>query len=73
MADTSELAGEVRKLVNILALGLITDKAKGESAAILSAVGLSTKEIAGLLGTSENSIRALLSQSKKKGSRAESE
>lgn len=60
------VAGELRKIANLLAFRETRDLNKGERARILSTSGFSNKEIAALIGTSEGSIRALLSQARKK-------
>lgn len=57
---------ELAKIANLLGLLLTKDESKGSAARILSSCGFSNKEIAGLTGSSENSIRALLSQARKK-------
>lgn len=63
MADET---ASLDKIANVLALLLTKDMTKSASAATLSSAGFSTRDIASLIGTSENSVRALMSQSKKK-------
>lgn len=64
-----DLRGEISKIANILAFGAIQGMTKGEGSAALDACGFSTKEIAALVGTSEASVRALVSQGRKKRQR----
>lgn len=61
----SEVAG-IDKVANLVAMLLIRDMNKSAGAAVLASSGFTNKEIAGLLGTSEGSVRAFLSQAKKK-------
>ncbi|MFT4283570.1 MAG: sigma-70 region 4 domain-containing protein [Protaetiibacter sp.] len=61
----NETAG-IDKVANLLALLLIKDTNKSAGAATLAASGFTNKEIAGLLGTTEGSVRAFISQAKKK-------
>ncbi|MFJ4036800.1 hypothetical protein ACIPVB_01830 [Microbacterium sp. NPDC090007] len=56
----------VEKIANLLALLLIKDMNKSTAASTLATSGFSNREIAGLLSTSEGSVRALLSASRKK-------
>lgn len=62
MADDQELA----KIANVLALLLIKDQSKGEAAMTLQACGFSNKQISGLTGSSEDSVRAMISSGKRK-------
>lgn len=57
---------DLRKIANLLALLLTKDQAKGAAAATLSACGFTTREIAALTGSSEGSVRAMLSAGRKK-------
>lgn len=54
------------KIANLLAVLMIKDMNKSSGAATLSTAGFTNKEIAGLLATSEGSVRALISQARKK-------
>lgn len=62
----SDLATEFRKVANLMALRAVDGKSKSEAAVILSLSGFSTKDIAGLTGTTEGSVRAALSQQRKR-------
>lgn len=61
----SEITG-IDKVANLLAVLVIKDMNKSTGAAVLSTSGFTNKEIAGLLGTSEGSVRAFISQARKK-------
>lgn len=65
MSDQPEVAVELRKIANLLALRQVIDLKKGDSAVILNLSGFSNKEIATLIGTSEGSVRGLLSLARK--------
>jgi len=58
-------AESLSRIANTLALYLVREMSKGEQSALLALCGFSTKEIALLIGTSEGSVRALLSQRKR--------
>lgn len=60
--ESSELA----KIANLLALSLTKDYSKSATASTLQICGFSTKEIASLTGSTEASVRAMLSQSRRK-------
>jgi DNA-directed RNA polymerase specialized sigma24 family protein len=66
MTESQAVADELRKIARLLALAQTEKLTKGEQARVLNACGFSTKEIATLAGTSEGSIRALLSQARKR-------
>lgn len=55
------------KIANVLALLLTRDMNRSTAVTTLQSCGFSTKEIAGLIGSTEGSVRAMLSQSRKKG------
>jgi hypothetical protein len=57
---------ELRKVANLLALKQIEGKTKGDQARLLSAAGFGNGEVAKLVGISEGSVRAHLSQGKKR-------
>ena len=65
MTEQGDIASELRKIANLLALRQVTDLKKGDAAMVLSLSGFSNKEIAALLGTSEGSVRGLLSVARK--------
>lgn len=54
------------KIANILALLLTRDMNRSTAVATLNSCGFSTREIAGLIGSPEGSVRAMLSQTRKK-------
>lgn len=62
----SDVSAELRKVANLLALSQLEGKNKGEQARLLSAAGFANDEIARLVGISEGSVRAHLSQGKKR-------
>lgn len=64
--DDDRVLIELRKIANLLALGEIANTTKGKAARSLAKCGFSNAEIAVLLDTSEGSIRALLSQARKR-------
>lgn len=66
MAEADQTAVELKKIANLLALRQVADLTKGEAALVLATVGFSTREIAALLGSSEGSIRGLLSLGRKR-------
>lgn len=61
-----EESTDLAKIANVLALLLTKETSKSATATTLQSCGFSNKEIAGLTGTSEASIRAMLSQSRRK-------
>lgn len=65
MSEQDLVASELRKIANLLALRQVADLRKGDAAMILSLAGFSTKDIAALIGTSEGSVRGLLSIARK--------
>lgn len=62
--DSSDLG----KIANLLALMVTQDMARSTAATTLQACGFSYREIAALTGSAENSVRAMISTAKKKGS-----
>ncbi len=62
----AETAAELRKIANLMALRAVADMPKGEAAMLLAMCSFETAETAGLLGISEASVRAHLSQGRKK-------
>lgn len=69
--ESSDTAAGLTKIANLLALLLIRDMSKSVAAVTLSSAGFSTKEVAGLLGTSEGSVRALASQVRRRAAKSE--
>lgn len=69
--ESSDLVVELRKISRLLALQQIQKLAKGEQARVLSAAGFSNKDIAALIDTSEGSVRAMLSQGRRKATAEE--
>ena len=65
MTEQGEVAAELRKIANLLALQQVRDLKKGEAAMLLNLSGFSNKEVAAILGTSEGSVRGLLSIARK--------
>ena len=66
-----ETARELRKIANLLAMKQIEGMGKGEQARVLSAVGYSNAEIAAFTGSSEGSVRAMLSERRRKAAAAD--
>ena len=66
MPENDAVATELRKIANLLALQQLKNLTKTDSVRVLAAVGFSTREMAALLGTTEGSIRALLSLGRKR-------
>lgn len=62
----SDETRDLAKIANVLALLLTKDQSKSATAATLSACGFSNREIAALTGSSEGSVRAMISQGRKK-------
>jgi DNA-directed RNA polymerase specialized sigma24 family protein len=67
MSEPAELAVELRKIANLLALQQVRELSKGRAALILSLAGFSNREVAALIGTSEGSVRGLLSMARRRG------
>jgi DNA-directed RNA polymerase specialized sigma24 family protein len=65
VSEQDASAVELRKIANLLALRQVADLKKGDAAVILNLSGFSNKEIATLLGTSEGSVRGLISVARK--------
>ena len=63
MSDDTDSLG---KIANVLALILTKDQSKGSAAATLNSCGFTNREIAALMGSSEGSVRSLISQARKK-------
>lgn len=59
------LLNRVEGILKLIAIQTASGKKAGEAAALLDRAGLDRKAIAEVLNTSQDSIRALLSQSKK--------
>ena len=62
----SDETSDLGKIANLLALLLTKDQGKGAAAATLNSCGFTNREIAALTGSSEGSVRALISQARKK-------
>ena len=54
------------KIANVLALLLTRDMNRSTAVATLNSCGFSTREIAELIGSTDGSVRAMLSQARKK-------
>jgi hypothetical protein len=66
MTEADGVAAELRKIANLLALRQVSDLGKGDAARVLSLAGFTTRDIAALIGTSEGSVRGLLSLARKR-------
>jgi hypothetical protein len=60
--DSSDLA----KIANVLALLLTREMNRSTTVATLSSCGFTTREVAELIGSTDGSVRAMLSQSRKR-------
>jgi DNA-directed RNA polymerase specialized sigma24 family protein len=60
------MLSELKKIANLLAQRELAAGTKGQAAAVLARCGFSNREIAALIETSEGSVRALLSQGRKR-------
>lgn len=61
-------ASDLGKIANLLALMVTQDMARSTAATTLQACGFTYKEIAALTGSAENSVRAMVSNAKRKSS-----
>jgi hypothetical protein len=61
-----DVSTELRKVANLLALRQMEGKNKGDQTRMLNAAGFANEEISRLVGISEGSVRAHLSQGKKR-------
>jgi hypothetical protein len=62
----ADVSAELRKVANLLALREMEGKNKGNQTRMLNAAAFGNDEIARLVGISEGSVRAHLSQGKKR-------
>ena len=70
--DLRALEEKMDTLIKLVACGLIADKSQREQIEILSRIGLPPKEIAGLIGTTSNTVSVILTglrKTKKKSKR----
>lgn len=56
---------ELKKIANLLALNAVRDRPKSEAVVLLASAGFSSAETAALVGTSDASVRAMLSQARR--------
>jgi DNA-binding CsgD family transcriptional regulator len=59
--DLLPITQRLDKLINLVAIGLTSDKSQREQLVLLSKAGFQPKEIADMLGTTPNTIRVELS------------
>jgi hypothetical protein len=59
------LVDKVERLMKLIAVAVATGKTQGEQVDVLSRAGFQPKEIAGLVGSTPNSIRVALSTMRK--------
>lgn len=69
--EADQIAVELRKIANLLAINQTEKLSKTDRVVVLKLCGFSNREIATLIGTTEGSIRAMLSSSRKRGPAAE--
>ena len=68
MSDLSKsLEAEIRRLSHLVAVLGTDGKPQREQVRILASAGFSPKEIAGLIGTTGNTVRVTLANIRKKG------
>ena len=70
--DLRALEEKMDTLIKLVACGLVADKSQREQIEMLSRIGLSPKEIAGLIGTTSNTVSVMLTglrKTKKKSKR----
>lgn len=70
--DLKALEEKMDTLIKLVACGLIADKSQREQIEMLSRIGLPPKEIAGLIGTTSNTVSVTLAglrKTKKKSKR----
>lgn len=70
--DLRALEEKMDTLIKLVACGLIADKSQREQIEMLSRIGFSPKEIAGLIGTTSNTVSVILTglrKTKKKSKR----
>jgi len=70
--DSRALEEKMDTLIKLVACGLIADKSQREQIEMLSRIGLPPKEIAGLIGTTSNTVSVILTglrKTKKKSKR----
>ena len=58
--DLRALEEKMDTLIKLVACGLIADKSQREQIEMLSRIGFSPKEIAGLIGTTSNTVSVIL-------------
>lgn len=66
MPQMSDDNNDLGKIANLLALMVTQEMTRSTTVTTLAACGFSNRDIAALTGSAENSIRAMLSQAKKK-------
>lgn len=69
--ENNAIAQELRKVANLLALRQVGGLNKGDQARLLKAAGFSNADIAALVGISEGSVRAHISQGGNRAAAAE--
>jgi DNA-directed RNA polymerase specialized sigma24 family protein len=62
-----DVAAELRKIGNLIALDRLRGLSMAEQATLLSLAGYSNAEIASLTGSTEGSVRATLSRVRRRG------
>lgn len=66
MQKNSEITEKLDTIIKLLALGLIKGKEVKEQILFLYSLGISNKEIAQILGKTQNTVNATLSQQRRK-------
>jgi DNA-directed RNA polymerase specialized sigma24 family protein len=66
VSEQDSSSAQLAKIANLLALRQISGLKKGDAAVVLNLAGFSHREIAALVGTSEGSVRGLLSIARKR-------
>lgn len=63
----ARMAGQVDRLVRLVAVGLVEGRTKREKMLLLAAAGMSPKEIADLIGSTRNAVSVELHRARKRG------
>jgi len=66
MTDQTDIIQKLDTIIKLLAFGLIKDKEVGEQILFLHNMGITNKDIADILGKSQNTVNSTLSQLRKK-------
>ena len=65
MAEDADASGALDKIARLLALSVVADRPQAEQIRVLGASGFTPSEIAGLVGTTANTVSVTLSKQKR--------